>query len=81
MSEFPSELSWRDFVRILTLLEYNLHKKGSGAARTFRNEHRDPELVTFHEPHGKHGIRKGTLHMYLHILKLGRKEFLELLNS
>jgi hypothetical protein len=81
MSKLPADLPWRDFVRVLTKLNYTLYKSGSGSARTFRNDHRDPDLPTFHEPHGKNGIPTGTLAMYLRILKLERDDFLQLLNS
>jgi len=81
MSEFPADLPWRDFKQILKKLGYELGKEGPGAARTYNNQHRDPESVTFHEPHGKHGLKKGTLREYVRKLKLEREEFLELLNS
>jgi hypothetical protein len=81
MAGFPADLPWRDFARVLKLLDYELFKEGPGSARTYRNLHRDPEFVTFHEPHGKRGIPTGTLREYVKHLKLGRDEFLAMLNS
>ena len=81
MPELPADLPWREFARVLRKLEYELSREGPGASRTFRNEHRSPEFVTFHEPHGKRGLPKGTLRMYIRKLDLERDEFLELLNS
>ena len=80
MTELPADLPWRDFARVLRKLEYKICREGPGSARTFRNEHRSPEFATFHQPHGKRGIPKGTL-MYIRKLELGREEFLVLLNS
>ena len=79
MSELPADLPWREFEKVLRKLEYQLFKPGPGSARTYRCEHRSPEFVTFHEPHGKRGIPKGTLRMYIRKLELEREEFLELL--
>ena len=81
MSEFPNELTWRDFEHVLKKLGYEPCKSKAGSARTFTNPHRDPEFVTFHEPHGKDRLRKGTLREYVRKLNLGREELLEMLNS
>lgn len=75
----PNELRWRDFEHVLKKLGYTLYKSRGGSARTFRNPDRTPDLVTFHEPHGSKGLRKGTLREYLRKLNLGHDEFLKLL--
>ena len=77
--KLPAQLSWRDFVCVLKYLGYSQYQSKPGAARVFRNEHRDPEFVTFHEPHGKDPLRRGTLREYVNKLKLSRDQFLEVL--
>lgn len=76
----PTDLSWREFERVLRKLGYVIFKAGPGSARTYRNPQRKPEFATFHEPH-KRGLALGTLRMYVRNLELERDEFMELLNS
>jgi len=63
----------------LKSLGYEEMKSGQGSARNFHHPKRDPELVTFHEPHKGGTLRPGTLSEYLRKLKIGRDEFLKLL--
>jgi predicted RNA binding protein YcfA (HicA-like mRNA interferase family) len=79
MADLPGDLPWRDFERVLRILDYQLFKAGAGSARTYRNPNRDPEFVTFHEPHGKRGIPKGTLRSYVRQLQMEKEEFMDLL--
>jgi predicted RNA binding protein YcfA (HicA-like mRNA interferase family) len=80
MEGFPKHLGWREFCLVLKQLGYepSKHKK-RGAARDFLHPTRDPQVVTFHEPHGKDTIPRGTLGLYLSKLRLTKEEFLELL--
>jgi hypothetical protein len=79
MEKLPSQLAWRDFERVLRELGYQLHKAGTGAARTYLNLGREPNLITFHEPHSPNTLAKGTLREYIRRLQLSRDEFMELL--
>lgn len=81
MGEFPKHLAWRDFVLVLTQLGYepSKHKK-RGSSRDFVNSEKDPSVVTFHEPHGKDTIPRGTLGLYVSKLKITKEKFIELLN-
>jgi predicted RNA binding protein YcfA (HicA-like mRNA interferase family) len=80
MAEFPKHLGWREFCLVLKQLGYepSKHKK-RGSARDFVNLERDPPVVTFHEPHGKDSIPRGTLGEYVTKLKLTKEEFVNLL--
>jgi len=77
----PRQLRWSDFKRVLDRLGYSLCHSKRGSARTFRNPNRDPELVTFHEPHGSSTLRQGTLREYLRKLKISVEEFDRLLKD
>ena len=55
---------------------YQPFSSGGGSARTFYNPGGDPDLVTFHQPHGNDTIRLGTLTEYLRRLKSDRDQFL-----
>ena len=81
MSTLPADLAWRRFVGVLARLEYVLFKSGPGSARTYRNPNRNPEFVTFHEPHGKRGLPAGTLRSYIRQMKLEKEEFMDLLDN
>lgn len=82
MSEgLPSDLSWSDFLRVLSKLGYGLYKSKRGSARTFRSASRQPEFASFHEPHGSQGLKKGTLREYIRKLGLSPEEFLQLLRD
>jgi predicted RNA binding protein YcfA (HicA-like mRNA interferase family) len=79
-SELPRQLKWNDFVAAIKRLGYSLYDSKKGSARTFRSPTREPEFVTFHEPHGSDPLRKGTLREYVRKLNLSRDEFLKLLD-
>lgn len=81
MGKLPTQLPWRRFVAILKSLGYQETKSKGGSARSFYNPERDPDLVTFHEPHGGDTIRQGTLSEYLRKLKLSRDDFNKHLND
>ena len=70
MAKLPTQLPWRKFVAILKSLGYTAMKSGQGAARNFHNPNRDPNVVTFHEPHKGDTIRQGTLSEYINKLKI-----------
>ena len=79
MAKLPTQLAWRKFVAVLKALGYQEMKSGQGSARNFHNPNRDPQLVTFHEPHKGDNLRQGTLSEYLRKLKIGRDEFMKLI--
>jgi hypothetical protein len=77
----PAQLKWREFLCVLGQLNYQQLKNKRGSARSFHNPNRDPNVVTFHEPHGNNPIRMGTLREYIEKLKLTKEEFLNLLKN
>jgi predicted RNA binding protein YcfA (HicA-like mRNA interferase family) len=79
MEGLPSQLHWKDFEVVLRRLGYSLHKSKRGSARTYFNGQRQPEFVTFHEPHSPKTLPKGTLRAYIRKLRLSPQEFQELL--
>jgi predicted RNA binding protein YcfA (HicA-like mRNA interferase family) len=81
MSKLPTQLPWRKFVRVLQSLGYAEMKSKRGAARSFFCSSRDPQVVTFHEPHGGDNIKQGTLTEYIRKLKLERDDFLKSLHD
>lgn len=78
--KLPRQLAWRDFLRVLRTLGYELHRTGSGASRTFIHATRSPKFVTFHEPHDPATLATGTLRSYIRKLELSLEEFLDLLD-
>jgi predicted RNA binding protein YcfA (HicA-like mRNA interferase family) len=79
--KLPNQLPWRDFVRVLKQLGYDLFESKPGSARVFFCPTRSPDLVVFHEPHGKEPLREGTLPEYLRKLQISREQFLQILKS
>ena len=77
----PAQLTWREFLCVLSQLGYRHLKNKRGSARSFHNPDREPPIVTFHEPHGKNPIRAGTLREYIEKLRLTKEEFLKLLKN
>lgn len=80
----PTQLKWREFVRVVGLLGYVQYGQQAGSARSFKNDNPPagkPPIVTFHEPHGSATIPLGTLRSYIRKLGISRDEFLTLLNS
>jgi len=76
----PRQLDWRGFERALSRLGYELYKSHAGSARSFRKPGGNPELATFHQPHGGDTLRVGTLRTYIRKLGLSNERFLELLD-
>lgn len=68
-------------MNVLKKLGYLPLPNKKGAARHFKNDDRDPPIVTFHEPHGSREIRHGTLRENVRKLKLTKDEFLDLLEG
>lgn len=81
MDKLPRQLKWAPFVNVLEKLGYRLATKHPGTARTFVSDTRVPDVVTFHEPHGKDHLRHGTLSEYLRKLEIDRNEFADLLDG
>lgn len=79
--KLPAQLKWRDFLCVLKQLGYQQMKSKQGSARSFHNPNRQPDVVTFHEPHGGDTLRPGTLREYLRKLRLNKDEFLMLLKN
>jgi len=79
--ELPNQLRWKDFTKVLKRMGYELLYNKRGAARVFRNQNREPELVTFHEPHHPKTLRKGTLSSYISKLDITNEEFNSILNG
>ncbi len=79
MNGFPTQLRWNLFVRILADLGYQPLKSGRGSLRPFFNPMRQPNLVSFHEPHPGDTLHKGALHSCARRLQLTPDEFVELL--
>jgi len=80
-AKLPAQLTWREFLCVLSQLGYRQLKNKRGSARSFHNPQRQPPVVTFHEPHGSDPIRTGTLREYINKLLLTKERFLELLNN
>ncbi len=76
MSKLPTQLKWAKFKCVLKAYGYDQLPGGKGSARNFYKQQGDPDLVTFHEPHGNDTLRKGTLSEYLRKLKTDKDAFL-----
>jgi len=81
MNKLPTQLRWRDFVQVVQSLGYMEMKSKRGSARSFHNPSRNPQIVTFHQPHGGDTIRQGTLTEYIKKLGLDRDEFMRILKE
>jgi hypothetical protein len=66
---------------VLDKLDYHQSKNSAGVGRTFTSKTREPEVVSFHEPHGSDTIRQGTLSEYLRKLQISREAFFSLLEG
>jgi predicted RNA binding protein YcfA (HicA-like mRNA interferase family) len=78
----PKQLKWKEFEAFLRLLGYELFESKSGSARSYVNQHRQPKVVTFHEPHRKgKTLKLGTLREYLRKLQVTPEEFKKFLES
>jgi len=79
MSDFPKQLPWRRFVRVLQNLGYCPLRPHRGSIRWFSNPSRHPNIVSFHEPHPGDNLHEATLHGCLRMVRLSTDEFMELL--
>ena len=79
MSAIPSQLPWRRFVCVLRDLGYRPLKSHRGSLRQFFCPKRNPNLVSFHEPHPGDTLHKGALSDCLRKLRLSPDEFAQLL--
>jgi hypothetical protein len=82
MAQLPAHITWDQLLFVADKLGYgpSKHKK-RGSARDFVNIERDPQVVTFHEPHGNKTIPRGTMGLYISKLKLTKEQFAELLEG
>lgn len=82
MVQLPAHITWDRLLCVLTKLSYapSKHKK-RGSARDFVNLNRDPQVVTFHQPHGNKTIPRGTMGLYISKLNLTKEQFAELLEG
>ena len=81
MSRLPPQVPWRRFLHVLGKLGYVPQKGKAGSARLFRNSTRNPNVVTFREPHPGQNVRQTMLHEYLRKLLLSPDEFMRLLED
>jgi predicted RNA binding protein YcfA (HicA-like mRNA interferase family) len=81
MAGLPTQVPWRHFVRVLRKLGYTAQKGKPGSARSFVNPTRNPNVVSFREPHPGQNVRKTMLHEYLRKLLLSPDEFMQLLDD
>jgi hypothetical protein len=81
MTGLPPQVPWRRFVRVLRKLGYTPQKGKAGSARSFSNPGRDPNVVSFREPHPGHNMRQQMVHEYLRKLLLTPDEFTRLLDD
>lgn len=81
MAQLPSQIPWREFVRVLHKLGYAAEKGKAGSVRTFSNPSRNPTLVSFREPHRRNNMTLPMLREYLHKLHLEPEEFMQLLEN
>jgi len=75
------QVPWRDFLRVLRHLGYTTQKGKAGSARYFFNPARNPNSISFKEPHPGDNLNKRTLRLYLQKLQLPEDEFLRLLEK
>jgi predicted RNA binding protein YcfA (HicA-like mRNA interferase family) len=81
MSGLPTQVPWRRFVCVLRKLGYTAQKGKAGVARSFSNPSRNPNVVTFREPHPGRNLRQTMLREYLRKLLLDQDEFMQLLKD
>ncbi len=79
MSAIPAQLPWRRFVSVLRDLGYRPMKSRRGSLRQFFCPTREPNLISFHEPHSGESLHKGALSDCLRRLQLSPDEFAQLL--
>ena len=81
MPGLPTQVPWRRFVCVLRKLGYTAQKGKAGAARSFANPGRIPNVVSLHEPRPGQNLRSPMLRKYLSKLILDEDEFLRLLDD
>lgn len=81
MSDFPRQLPWRRFVRVLQNLGYRPLRPHRGSIRWFSNPARYPNVVSFHEPHPGDSLHEARLHECIRKLQLSPTDFVDLLKS
>jgi hypothetical protein len=81
MSGPPTQIPWRRFVCVLRKLAYVSQKGKAGAARSFSNPKRTPNVVSFREPHPGKNVRQVMLREYLRKLLLTPDDFMQLLED
>jgi predicted RNA binding protein YcfA (HicA-like mRNA interferase family) len=81
MSGLLPQVSWRRFVCVLRKLGYVPQKGKAGSGRSFFNSSRNPNVVTFREPHPGQNVRLTALREYLHKLGVTPEEFIQLLED
>jgi predicted RNA binding protein YcfA (HicA-like mRNA interferase family) len=81
MAQLPVQVPWRNFVRVLRKLGYAERKGKAGSTRHFFHPARNPNSVSFNEPHPGDSLYKPVLRRYLRKLQLTEDEFLRLLEN
>jgi hypothetical protein len=81
MPGLPTQIQWRRFVCVLRKLGYTAQKTEPGAARSFLNPGRNPNVVSFRESHPDNNLRPAVLRQNLHKLLLNQDEFMQLLED
>jgi len=81
MPGLPTQIPWRRFVCVLRKLGYTAQKTRHGSARSFVNSGRNPNVVSFREPHPGGNLRPAMLRQNLHKLLLNQDEFMQLLED
>jgi hypothetical protein len=81
MSGLPTQVPWRHFVAVIRKLGYAPQKGKAGSGRSFFNPSRNPNFVTFREPHPGQNVRPTLLRKYLAKLGVTPDEFIQLLED
>jgi len=81
MPGLPTQIQWRRFACVLRKLGYTAQKTEPGAARSFLNPGRNPNVVSFREPHPDNNLRPAVLRQNLHKLLRNQDEFMQLLED
>ncbi len=81
MSGLPTQVPWRRFVCVLRKLGYTARTGKAGAARSFLNPSRNPNVVSLREPHPGDNLGQAMLRQYLRKLLLDPDDFMRLLEK
>ncbi len=79
MSAIPTQPPWRRFVWVLRDLGYRPLKSRGRSLRQFFCPSRNPNVVSFREPHPGDTLHKATLYDSIHKLQLSPDDFVQLL--